>query len=115
MQKPHFFDANTMVWTEPSEFPGIKIKTLETRATYPAASVILAWVAVDGAIPTHIHEKETETAYVLAGRGTLIVGNQKTLLETGTGVTIPPGLAHSLHNTGKVPLELIAMHIPPTR
>ncbi|MBI1879766.1 MAG: cupin domain-containing protein [Chloroflexi bacterium] len=115
MQEPHFFNANEMLWAEPPEFPGIKIKALETRATHPAASVILAQVAIGGAIPTHVHEQATETAYVLAGRGILTTDNKKTPLETGAGVTIPPGVAHSLHNTGDIPLELIAVHIPPTR
>jgi mannose-6-phosphate isomerase-like protein (cupin superfamily) len=58
---------------------------------------------------------ETETAYVLAGRGLLSHGEQETVLETGMGVTIPPGLPHSLRNIGDTPMELIAMHSPPTR
>ena len=115
MPKPHFFNANQIEWTEPPQFPGIWIKVLETQATHPAASVILACVAVGGAIVTHVHEQETETAYVLAGQGILTLEAEETLLETGSGVTIPPGLAHSLRNTGDTPLELIAMHIPPTR
>ena len=115
MQEPRFFNATEIPWTETPEFPGIKIKTLESRATHPAASVILAQVAEGGVIPTHIHEQATETAYVLAGRGILIAENKETGLTSGSGVTIPPGVAHSLHNIGDIPLEVIAVHTPPTR
>jgi mannose-6-phosphate isomerase-like protein (cupin superfamily) len=66
-------------------------------------------------INMHTHAVETETAYVLAGEGLLKVGDQETRLTVGMGVTIPPGLPHSLRNTGDAPLELIAMHSPPTR
>lgn len=113
MREAHFFDANTMEWTAHPLFPEIRIKALETQETHPAASVMLVHVAVGGVIDTHVHEKETETAYVLAGRGRLTLGDDETVLEAGTGVTVPAGLPHSLHNSGDVPMELIAVHIPP--
>jgi mannose-6-phosphate isomerase-like protein (cupin superfamily) len=115
MQAAHLFDANKMAWTAHPSFSEIRVKVLETRETHPAASVMLVQVDVGGVIKTHVHEKETETAYVLAGRGTLTLGNDETVLEAGTGVTIPPGLSHSLHNTGDTPMDLIAVHIPPVR
>lgn len=115
MPKPRLFNINQMEWVESAQFPGVQIKTLETRATHPAASVILVRVAVGGVIHRHVHAQETETAYVLAGRGTITLGDEETFLETGAGVTIPPGLPHSLRNSGDAPIELIAMHIPPTR
>ena len=113
------FDSNSMEWSSDERFPGIYFKVLETRATHPAESagisVARAKVDVGGVIQTHTHPIETETAFVLAGEALLKHGDQETRISTGMGVTIPPGIPHSLHNVGDVPVELLAMHTPPTR
>lgn len=70
-------------------------------------------VGVGDVIETHVHETETETVWILSGRGRLILGNDEQIVETGMGVTIPPGLSHSLHNTEGKPIEIFAVHIPP--
>lgn len=115
MEEPRLFDANAIAWATHPRFPSVRVKVLETRTTHPSASVTLVQVAVGGVIPMHVHDQETETAYVLAGRGVLTLGDDQALLERGTGVTVPPGLPHSLHNTGDAPMELIAVHIPPVQ
>jgi quercetin dioxygenase-like cupin family protein len=115
MDHPHYFDANAMEWTPHPRFPTILTKALETKATYPAASVMLVQVAVGGVIDTHTHPVETETAFVLSGEGLLKLGEADQVLSAGTGITIPPGISHSLHNTGDVPMQLYAVHIPPVR
>ncbi len=56
MDKPHFFDTNEMEWRPHPLFPTIMTKSLETRASYPAASVTLVKVGVGGVIDTHVHE-----------------------------------------------------------
>ena len=104
-----------MPWAEDTRFPGISVKILESRATHPTTSVVLVQLDPGVVINTHVHPVETETAYVLAGRGLLAHGDQETALETGMGVTIPPGLPHSLRNVGDEPVQLIAIHSPPTR
>lgn len=109
------FDANTLDWTHHERFPAIQIKVLEGRATHPAASIMRVQLGVGGLIDTHLHEVETETALVLAGRAQLTYGDEQALLAAGAGVTIPPGTLHSLRNVGDVTLELIAIHTPPTR
>ncbi|MDP7643629.1 MAG: cupin domain-containing protein [Anaerolineales bacterium] len=113
MDKPYFFDANEMEWRPHPRFPTILTKSFETRASYPDASVTLVQVGVTGVIETHVHEVETETAYVISGRGRLLLGDNEQILQAGTGITIPPGLPHSLHNTEDEPMELFAVHIPP--
>ena len=115
MTRPHFFDAHALDWTEHPQFPGLFIKVLETKATHPAASVTLTRLAVGRSIGTHVHAVETETAYVLAGQGRLVYGSDDRVLAAGAGVTIPPGIPHSLHNIGDVEIELIAVHTPPVR
>lgn len=115
MAGAHIFDTLAITWTEEARFPGIAFKILESRATHPAISMVLGRVDAGRIIETHTHLVETETAYVLSGRGLLKVGDEEMLLTAGMGVTIPPGLPHSLRNAGDAPLEVIAMHSPPTR
>jgi quercetin dioxygenase-like cupin family protein len=115
MSGPHFFDANAMEWAPHPRFPSILTKLLESKETYPAASVMLVQVGVGGVIDTHTHPIETETAYVLAGEGRLRLGEAEQALRAGTGITIPPGVPHSLTNTGDEPMQLYAIHIPPVR
>jgi len=115
MSNAHLFNAGDMPWTEDPRFPGVGFKILESRATHPTTSVVLVRLDPGVVINTHVHPIETETAYVLAGQGTLTHGDQETRLAPGMGVTVPPGLPHSLRNTGSEPLQLIAMHSPPTR
>ena len=111
----HSFDTSELDWTSHERFPAIRIKALETRDTHPNASVMLVRLGVGGEIQPHMHEIETETAYVLAGRGELTVETETIVFAPGTGATIPPKHVHGLRNTGDTELELIAIHTPPTR
>ncbi len=113
MSSAHVFDANTTDWTPHPRFADLRTKVFETRLSHPMASVMLVELAVAGAIPTHFHEKETETVYVLGGQGLLIHGDVQAEVGVGAGASIPPGLPHSLRNTGDMPLTLLAIHIPP--
>jgi quercetin dioxygenase-like cupin family protein len=115
MPDAHIFNTVTIRWSEDARFPGIGIKILESRTTHPSVSLVIVQLGTGGVINTHVHPVETETAYVLAGRGLLTHGDQETVLETGMGVTIPAGLPHGLRNIGDTAMELIAIHSPPTR
>jgi quercetin dioxygenase-like cupin family protein len=115
MTSPHFFDARASDWSEHPHFPGLFIKVLESRATHPGASVTLTRLAAGKSIGTHVHTLETETAYLLAGSARLRWNESEATLEAGSGVTIPPGIYHSLHNLGDSAVELIAIHVPPVR
>ena len=115
MNSPHFFDAEASEWTEHPQFPGLFIKVLESRATHPGASVTLTRLAAGKSIGRHVHAVETETAYLLKGSARLGYNDSEAALEAGGGVTIPPGIYHSLDNEGGTEVELIAIHVPPIR
>ena len=111
----HLVNSEDLPWSEDPRFPGIGIKILESRSSHPTTSVVLVRLDPGIVIQTHVHPVETETAYVLGGRGRLTHGDQDTVLKTGMSVTISPGIPHSLANIGDAALELIALHSPPTR
>lgn len=115
MVEPHFFDVNTTEWTDHPQFAGIRVKGLEGRATHPAFSIMLVQLAPGSAIPMHIHEIETETAYVMTGEGVLTIEGVETHLKPGMGVTVRPGTQHNVRCTGSVPLEVLAIHSPAVR
>lgn len=115
MSKLRYLDTRTLQFQEDTRFPGVGVKLLESRATHPASSVIIARIAPGGTIPPHTHPVETETAYVLSGKGKLITDTAEYDFEPGIAVTIPSGLAHRVVNSGDTPLEIFAIHTPPTR
>ncbi len=63
--------------------------------------------------PGHIHEKEEEVIYIVAGRGRMHVGNSFEKIRPGTAVYIPAGMEHSVENTGDEPIKLVYAFSPP--
>jgi quercetin dioxygenase-like cupin family protein len=115
MAEVRHWDTQALEFIQDVRFPEISIKLLESRSTHPTTSVVIARVAVGGEIPRHTHPVETETAYVLSGQGKLMTDTAAYVFDAGIAVTIPPELAHWVVNTGDVPLEILAIHSPPTR
>lgn len=115
MVEPHVFSADETEWAREDRFPGIAFKIFETRNTHPAMSVAMARVDPGTWIQWHTHAIETETAFVLSGSGVIETDEREYPISAQTGMTIPPGIRHCVRNTGDVPLEILAMHTPPTR
>jgi mannose-6-phosphate isomerase-like protein (cupin superfamily) len=113
MKAPHLFNANETKWNPHPKFPNILTKSLETRESNQYASITLVKVDTDGLIPTHVHEIETETVWIMSGRSMITVGKQDHIIESGAGITIPEGIPHSLKNIGDKSIELLAIHMPP--
>ena len=112
---PVFFDSSAIEWQAHPLFPQIDIKDLQPGASHPAGtfSVMRVRVAAGGGIDPHTHPVETETAYLLRGSARLTCAGATTELRAGGGVSIPPGLEHSLAADTEV--ELLAIHTPPLR
>lgn len=108
-------DTRMMDYSEDARFPGIGVKVLEGKAVNPTLSMVVVRIEPGGGIPTHTHTIETESAYLLAGTAVLTVEGVEHAWEAGVAMTIPSGLAHSLRNAGDTPLEIVAVHSPPTR
>lgn len=67
----------------------------------------------EGLVP-HIHPQSEEVYYVIRGKGTVYVGEERkeTPIEPDMTLYIPPGTIHAVKNTGKEKL-VIAFFVAP--
>ena len=65
--------------------------------------------------PEHTHVSD-EYEYILSGTGILDSANEKGIpLEPDTIAHNPKGILHQVTNTGKEPLRMLKIHVPPAR
>jgi len=62
----------------------------------------------------HVHAKSRQFFFVLAGTAVMDHGGMTTILGAGTGLEIPPGVAHRILNNGKTDLSLVVTSSPPS-
>ena len=113
MTEPHLFRASATEWRNHPTLPGIRIQALQDSGVSPPASVSMVQVEPAGEIVPHLHADRHETAIILSGSAVLTLPSGDHLLSPGDGVTVPPGVTHSLRNTGTEPVRILAFHIPP--
>jgi len=63
--------------------------------------------------PAHVHNGEEEIIYILSGAGEIYFEGEPEKVRPGTCVYIPPGLRHSINNTGKEIIKLVYVFSPP--
>lgn len=64
-------------------------------------------------IPKHVHENEEEAMFIISGRGKLILEDGEQELHPGMAIYMPPGVEHSIVNTGEEELKLVWVYVPP--
>ena len=64
-------------------------------------------------IPTHTHTDSEEVLFVVEGTGKLTCGDQTAELKPGTAFFSPLGVAHTVENTGDIPLKIVWAYGPP--
>jgi mannose-6-phosphate isomerase-like protein (cupin superfamily) len=114
MKTAHIFRSSGIDWQPHPRLRGIRIKSLENSETYSEASVTLVQVDPGVVIGLHSHGEGHETAFVLSGQGVLGLPEGEVVLGPGDGVTVPPKTPHTLRNSGEEPMQILAIHIPPT-
>ncbi len=98
--------------------PGGEFHIYVDPETYPNAFASFARfsLGVGGALPEHRHDKTEELAYFISGEGTanLYVDGELQNVSVGPGSVWynPPGVWHSVANTGDEPLVLVFATIP---
>jgi mannose-6-phosphate isomerase-like protein (cupin superfamily) len=65
------------------------------------------------AAPTHVHEREDEFSYVLAGRVGVLIGDEVTEAGPGELVAKPRGVPHAFWNAGDEQARLLELISPP--
>jgi mannose-6-phosphate isomerase-like protein (cupin superfamily) len=68
---------------------------------------------VGSRIPEHAHEDVEEGMYLISGRGRLITDEGEQDLRPGMAIYMPPGVRHSIVNTGDEPMKLVWVYSPP--
>ncbi|MDH5786643.1 MAG: cupin domain-containing protein [Chromatiales bacterium] len=61
----------------------------------------------------HRHHQSEELYHILEGAGVMTLGEERFEVSGGDTVLIPPGTAHAIENSGKVPLKLLCCCAPP--
>ena len=67
----------------------------------------------DGSPPKHLHANANEIQYILAGTGTIWLGDKEVRVKPGDLVVIPKGTAHGGTKPDGRPLKAIAIKTPP--
>lgn len=67
----------------------------------------------DAGPPPHIHHREAEAFFVLAGEVTFQLGDHQVKRTPGTFVQGPRGMPHAFKNTGKSPARMLGYVAPP--
>jgi quercetin dioxygenase-like cupin family protein len=62
--------------------------------------------------PGHVHEKEEEVIYCLEGHGEIVIEGTHEPIKSGSFIVVPPGLVHSINNTGDKTIKLIYLFSP---
>ena len=71
-----------------------------------------AIVPSGGGPPAHIHTREEEAFYVIAGELTFTVGEQELLAPAGTFLNVPRGTKHRFRNNADADAEMIFWFAP---
>jgi mannose-6-phosphate isomerase-like protein (cupin superfamily) len=64
-----------------------------------------------GQVPWHNQEQE-EVYFIIEGSGEMCLGAERTAVETGQAVYIPPTVFHQLTNTGDRPMRMLYCYGP---
>lgn len=57
--------------------------------------------------PYHRHTAQLDFFAILAGRGHMIIGQERYAVRAGDCLYFPPGISHALHNTSELPLSAL--------
>lgn len=98
----------TIPEVETSHNKDIKKKVMIAKGSMPLVTQIAQVVFKPGQIAEkHIHDDMFETFYIEQGEGIVAIDDTNVALEKGMCVTVEPGEAHEVKNTGKEELVVL--------
>ena len=75
-------------------------------------SIIQELVPPGQAEVNHLHNVSRQFFYILAGTGTMRVGEETFILRPGEGLEIPPGTAHQFRNDSGEDVSFLVISAP---
>jgi len=75
-------------------------------------SVIQELVPPGQAEVNHLHNVSRQFFYILAGTGTMRIGEETITLSSGEGLEIPPGTAHQFRNDSGEDVSFLVISTP---
>ena len=78
-----------------------------------AMSFAEATVDAGGTTLMHLHRNSEEIYHITHGMGTMRMGEAEFDIRVGDTISIPPGTAHNVTNTGNEPLRILCVCHPP--
>lgn len=120
IMQPH---EGTYLWISPESRDklgaGGELQIYMDPHTHPEAKASFAkfTLGVGGQLPVHRHDRTEEISYFLSGEGVVVVVNEEGAekeIPVGTGYVWynPPGVWHTVRNTGPTPLSLVFVTVP---
>lgn len=98
----------TIPEVETSHNKEIKKKVMISKGAMPLVTQVAQVVFRPGQIAEkHTHDDMFETFYIEQGEGIVAIDDTNVALEKGMCVTVEPGEAHEIKNTGKEDLLII--------
>jgi hypothetical protein len=67
VKAPVTIDLDDIPWQPHPTIPGIDVRAFQNEADFSPTDILIARVTAGGEIPWHVHDSETEIAYVLQG------------------------------------------------
>ncbi len=120
IMQPH---EGTYLWISPESRDklgaGGELQIYLDSETHPEAKASFAkfTLGVGGQLPVHRHDKTEEISYFLSGEGVVVVVDEdgtENEVPVGAGYVWynPPGVWHTVRNTGSTPLSLVFVTVP---
>ncbi len=75
-------------------------------------SLAEARLPVGGSTTPHYHRQTEEIYYILAGTGRMRIGDEQRDVGPGDAIAIPPGMVHTICNTGSSALRFLCCCAP---
>ena len=93
-----------------SVMPNLGTLRTKTLVSLPGGAVSVQV----GDPPKHTHQQSVEIQYVIAGEGTIWLGDSEVPVHAGELIIVPKGTAHGGSHSTHGHLKLLAIKLPPT-
>src|ERR1700727_598851 len=94
--------ASMVIWPQDGDAPGVAVRG--------ASTVIQNWPAEGPAsevAPLHVHHADDEAWHVVSGALRFRFADEEVVVEAGSTVLVPAGVAHTFGNAGRGPSRYI--------